>query len=59
MIASESAAFANIAMQDLTAALQSGLEKHFESVSVEIVECPDLTSIGVASSGMGGTTALM
>ena len=59
MIASESAAFANIAMQDLTAALQPGLEKHFESVSVEIVECPDLTSIGVASSGMGGTTALM
>ena len=59
MIASKAAAFANIATSDLAAALRSGLATHFEAVSVEAVECPDLKAIGVATSGMCGKTALM
>lgn len=59
MIASKSANFANVATDDLIAALQSGLESHFESVDVQLMACPDLTEIGVASSGMGGASALM
>ena len=59
MIASQAAEFAKIMTGDLVAALQSGLAKHFATVSVEAVECPDLSSIGVASSGMCGETALL
>lgn len=59
MIASKSAAFTDFASNDLVAALRSGLAKHFESVSVELVECPDLKLIGAATSGMCGATALM
>ncbi|MGI9271841.1 MAG: DUF1907 domain-containing protein [Woeseiaceae bacterium] len=59
MIASKSADFASIPTGNMVAALQSGLEAHFESVTVQSVECPNLTEIGVASSGMGGATALM
>lgn len=59
MIASKSAAFANILTSDLVAALRSGLATQFESVSVEAIECPDLRSIGVATSGMCGATALI
>lgn len=59
MIASKSADFAKIEMSDLVAALQHGLSRHFESVTVEAVQCPDLTSIGVATSGMCGESALL
>ncbi|MGI9260605.1 MAG: DUF1907 domain-containing protein [Woeseiaceae bacterium] len=59
MIASKSAAFANVATDELVAALQTGLAAHFEFVSVEAVDCPDLKSIGVATSGMCGATALV
>ncbi len=59
MIASQAAEFAKIETGDLVAALQSGLAKHYETVSVDAVECPDLSSIGVASSGMCGETALL
>lgn len=40
-------------------ALRSGLAAHFETVEVECMPCPDLTEIGVASRGMGGSTALL
>lgn len=59
MIASKSAEFASVETSDLLAALQSGLAMHFASVSVEAVECPNLKSIGVATSGMCGATALL
>ncbi len=39
-------------------ALRDGLAAHFESVDVELVECPDLREIGLASTGMCGSTAL-
>ena len=42
----------------LAEAMQQGLEKHYEVVSVSVVECPNLIAHGVASSGMCGSTAL-
>ena len=59
MIASQAAQCAKIESGDLVSALQSGLAKHFETVTVEAVECPDLSSIGVASSGMCGESSLL
>ena len=59
MIAPKAAAFATIATHEVVAALQVGLTRHFESVSVEAVTCPDLRTIGVATSGMCGATALV
>jgi hypothetical protein len=59
MIAPKSAPFAKVATSDVVAALQSGLTTHYESVHVAAVGCPDLKSMGVATSGMGGETALM
>lgn len=38
--------------------LQRGLEKNYKDVGVTVVTCPDLTEIGVASTGMCGSTAL-
>ncbi len=59
MMASKAAEFATIETGDLVTALQSGLGRHFETVSVEAIECPDLSAIGVASRGMCGATALL
>jgi hypothetical protein len=59
MMSSKAAKFANIETSDLVTALQSGLEQHFETVSVEAIECPDLSTIGVATRGMCGATALL
>jgi hypothetical protein len=59
MMASKAAEFANIETGDLVTALQSGLGRHFETVSVEAIECPDLSAIGVATRGMCGATALL
>ena len=59
MIACKSAAFSPIDNAKVAAALADGLQTHFEFVSVEPVACPDLRSIGVAASGMCGSTALL
>lgn len=59
MIACKSAEFASIKSDELVAALEFGLAAHFKFVSVAAVACPDLTSIGVATRGMCGATALM
>lgn len=45
-------------LSELASVLQSGLELNYRDVSVAVVECPDLTGIGVASAGMCGSTAL-
>ncbi len=39
-------------------ALRTGLALHFEKVHVDLVKCPDLSALGVASSGMTGSAAL-
>ena len=59
MIACKSAAFSPIDNVTITAALADGLQSHFEFVSVELVACPDLQTIGVAACGMCGSTALL
>lgn len=46
-------------MQDVANAINTGLQAHFQSVEVSVVACPDLRPFGLASSGMGGATALM
>ena len=45
-------------LNDVACAIQDRLETNYEIVDVAIVDCPDLTSRGVASVGLGGATAL-
>ena len=45
-------------LEDVAGALRHGLGRHFEKVNVDVVACPDLTEIGLASAGMCGSTAL-
>ena len=45
-------------LEQVAGALRYGLGRHFEHVSVDVVACPDLTEIGLASPGMCGSTAL-
>lgn len=46
-------------LRDVANAIDTGLQAHFESVQVSVIACPDLMSFGLASSGLGGSTALM
>lgn len=45
--------------KEVAAAMQSGLEAHFEAVNVSVMSSPDLSTFGLASAGMGGSTALI
>jgi hypothetical protein len=51
--------FPRRSLEEVAAALQTGLQAHFASVDVSVVSSPDLSQFGVASSGMGGSTALI
>lgn len=55
----KSADFSQPGLAVVSDTLRSGLAAHFDNVAVECVPCPDLREIGVASSGMGGLTALL
>jgi len=44
---------------EMIAALQDGLSKHFSSVDLSFGPCPDLMKMGVASSGICASTALL
>lgn len=55
----KSADFSQSGLAVAADALRSGLAAHFDIVEVECVPCPDLREIGVASIGMGGSTALL
>lgn len=59
MIASRSIDFVTVDRRTAVAALKAGLQAHFDTVDVDLVACPDLRSIGVASSGLCGSTALL
>ena len=50
--------FPRRSLEDVAAAMQSGLQAHFEAVDVSVVSSPDLREFGVASAGIGGSTAL-
>jgi hypothetical protein len=44
--------------ETLVTALTSGLLRNYRTVKVERVSCPDLKEFGLASRGLGGSTAL-
>jgi len=46
-------------LSTVASALRGGLAETFETVEVDLVACPDLRAIGVASAGMCGSTALL
>ena len=48
-------------LHELAAAIEQGLSSNFESVSVSVVECPDLTEspFRLADSGIGGRPKIL
>ena len=46
-------------LDEVATAIRSGLQAHFADVDVTVVQDPDLTHFGVATNGMGGSTALI
>ena len=55
----QSADFALPELPLVAAALRSGLERHYASVDVSVVACPDLRTLGAAAGGMCGSTRLV
>ena len=55
----KSAAFQMPELSRVAATLRAGLEHHYASVDVSVVECPDLTRLGAAARGMCGSTRLI
>ena len=55
----KSAKFWNPGLMLIAEAIQSGLQDHFASVNVTVVDCPDLTKIGASASGICGSTKLI
>ena len=51
--------FPQLDLSTVAGALRSGLAENFVTVDVDVVPCPDLREIGVATEGMGGATALL
>jgi len=51
--------FPKVDLAEVAGALRSGLVGNFANVNVDLVSCPDLREIGVASSGLCGSTALL
>ena len=45
-----SANFADRSINDVAAAIRTGLESHYESVDVAVVASPDLTEFGVTTA---------
>ena len=46
-------------LQAVVPAIQTGLEANYASVAVEVVACPDLTTLGCAAAGISGSTCLV
>ena len=55
---SKSADFYQPESDELLAALNEGLKRHFRDVDVSIQNSPDLKDFGLSSSGLSGSTAL-
>ena len=55
----KSAAFRLPELSLVAATLRSGLEHHYASVDVSVVDCPDLQALGAAARGMCGSTGLV
>ncbi|MEM7033379.1 MAG: DUF1907 domain-containing protein [Chloroflexota bacterium] len=46
-------------LDDLVPVIQTGLETNYDSVSVEVVTCPDLRTLGCATPALSGSPALV
>ena len=46
-------------LDEVATAIRNGLQAHFAIVDVSVVKSPDLGPFGVATDGMGGSTALI
>merc|ERR1711976_580152 len=46
-------------LEDLSTGMRNSLEKNYKNVEVYIQSCPDLTYLGIASSGICGKTTLL
>ena len=55
----KSAAFQMPELSRVAATLRAGLERHYASVDVSVVDCPDLKELGAAARGMCGSTRLI
>jgi len=53
------AEFAQFDLVTVASAMRAGLAENFAAVEVDVVPCPNLQDIGVATEGMGGETALL
>jgi hypothetical protein len=51
--------FPQRSLTEVASVLGTGLQAHFASVDVSIVSSPDLSAFGLATEGMGGSTALI
>ena len=51
--------FPQRSLDEVATAIRTGLPSHFATVDVAVVQSPDLSSFGVASQGLGGSTALI
>ena len=55
----KSAAFRLPELPLVAATLRTGLERHYASVDVSVVDCPDWRTLGAAARGMCGSTRLV
>ena len=55
----KSARFGSPSLSVVSAALETGLSRHFASVDVAVTECPDLSVIGSSTPGICGATKLI
>lgn len=46
-------------LQDVADALNTGLREHYQTVTVEVVDCPDFRKLGCAAAGLGGSARLI
>ncbi len=46
-------------LEELAPYVRDGLEANYAQVDVEVVDCPDLRTLGCASPGIGGSTVLL
>ena len=46
-------------LEELAPYVREGLEANYAQVDVEVIDCPDLRTLGCASPGIGGSTVLL
>ena len=46
-------------LEELAPVLRDGLQANYAHVEVEVIDCPDLRTLGCATAGLGGSTVLL